>query len=62
MPLHAHDMREVEFVSVPLNTVQQFEQDSQVLTMVGSFLDCSGVTLTRLLQEASYDESASEGT
>ena len=30
--------------------------------MVGSFLDCSGVTSTRLLEEASLNEGASEGT
>ena len=44
--LKARDVWEVEFVSLPLNTIQRFEQDSYVLTMVGSFLDCCRVTLT----------------
>ena len=55
-------MREAKFVSVPLNMVQWFEQDTRVLTMVGSFLDSSGVTSTRLLKEMSCYEGASEGT
>ena len=32
------------------------------MTMVGSFLDCSGMTPTRLREEVSLDESTSEGT
>ena len=49
-------MQEAEFVS------EWFEQDAQVLTMVGSFLDCSGVTSTCLFKEVSRNEGASEGT
>ena len=30
--------------------------------MVGSFLDCSGVTSTRFLEEVSLNEGTSEGT
>ena len=33
-PLKVRDVREAEFVSVLLNTIQQFEQDSRVPTMV----------------------------
>ena len=45
-----------------LNMVQRFKQDACVLTMVGSFLDCSGATLTHLVEEASRNEGTSEGT
>ena len=38
VPLKACELKEPELVSVPLNTVQQFEQDVCVLTMVWSFL------------------------
>ena len=51
------EIKEPDSVSIPLSTVEQFEQDAHVLTMVGSFLDRSGATSTRLL-----DEGASEGT
>ena len=60
--LKVRNVREAKFVSVPLNTVQWFEKDARVVTMVGSFLDCSDATSTRLLKEVSCDESASEGT
>ena len=61
-PLKARNVQEAEFVSVPLNSVQRFEQDAQMLTMVRSFLDCSGTTSTWLLQEASRDDGALEST
>ena len=32
------------------------------MTMIGSFLDCSGATSTRLLEEAILEEGVSEGT
>ena len=56
-PLKACDVQEAEFVSVQL-----FEQDVQVLTMMGYFLDCSSTTSTCLLEEVSHDEGTSEGT
>ena len=56
-PLKACNIKEVEFVSVPLSMLQHFEQDSHVLTIVGSFLDCSGATSAHLLEEGT-----SEGT
>ena len=37
MPLKVHKLREAESVSVPLSMVQRFEQDTHILTMVGSF-------------------------
>ena len=48
VPLKARDIREVEFVSVPLRMLQYLEQDWHILTMVGSFLDCSEATSTCL--------------
>ena len=55
-------LKEHDLLNLPLSTKQRFEQDAGVLTMVGSFLDFSGATSTRLLEEAILDESASEGT
>ena len=49
-------------LAIPLATVQRVEQDACILTMAGPFLDCSGVTLTRLIKEASLDKGMSEGT
>ena len=61
-PLKVCELKKAESVSVPLATVHRFEQDTRILTMVGSFLDCSGVTLPRLLEEVSLNEGVSEGT
>ena len=46
--------------SVSLVNIQRLEQD--IMTMIGSFLDCSGATSTCLLEEAMLEEGASEGT
>ena len=60
--LKRHELKELKSVLVPLATVQRFKQDTRILTMVGSFLDCSGVTSPCLLEETSLDEGTSEGT
>ena len=51
----------MESLSVPLATDQRFEQDACILTMVSSFLDCSGVT-SHFLEEENLDGGMSEGT
>ena len=61
VPLKAPELKEQDSLSLPLSTVQRLEQDTCVLTTVGSFLDCSGATSTHLLEEAILDENASEG-
>ena len=60
-PLKVRELREAELLSVPLVTVQRFEQDAHILTMVGSFLDCYGTTSTHLLEEVSLNEGAAQG-
>ena len=62
VPLKAHKLKEVESLSVSWAAMQSFEKDACILTMVGSILDCSGVTSTHLLEEASFGEGMSEGT
>ena len=51
-PLKAHKLKEAESLSVPVATMQTFEQDACILTMVRSFLDCSSMISTRLLDES----------
>ena len=60
-PLRARKFKEQDSLSLPLSTVQRLEQDSLVLTMVGS-LDCSGAMLTRLLEKVILEEGVLEGT
>ena len=59
-PLKARKLKEPELVSAPLATVQRFEQDARILTMIGSFLECCGATSTRLLEEVSLDEGTQQ--
>ena len=59
-PLRVCNLKEHESLNLPVSTIQRFEQDVQVLTMVGSFLDCLGTMLTR--PEAILNEGPSEGT
>ena len=40
--------------------LQRLEQDARVLTVIGSFLACSGFSANRLLDEVSKDPAASE--
>ena len=59
VPRKVCDIRKAESVSELLSTLRHFEQYSFILTMVGSFLDCSGATSTGLLdEEVSRDEGA----
>ena len=44
VPLKARELGKPESVLIPLRMVQRFEQHAWVLTMVGSFLGCSGAT------------------
>ena len=60
-PLRACKLKEQDSLNVPLATIQRLEQDSRVMTIIGSFLDCSGATCTRLLKEAMLEESSLEG-
>ena len=60
--LKACELKELESVSVLLATVQRFEQDACILTIVGSFLNCSVVTSNVHLEQASFDEGTLEGT
>ena len=53
---------EPESVTIPTSIGQCLEQDAQVLTLIGSFLDCSGFSANSLLDEASKDPEASETT
>ena len=57
-------LKEQDSLTLSLAAIQRLEQDSRVMTMIGSFLDCSGTTSTRLrlLKEAILEEGASEGT
>ena len=59
--LKVREINEPESVSLLLTTVMRFEQDAHVLTMVGSFVDCSDATSSHLF-EASHDEGDSRGT
>ena len=47
VPLKARGVKEKEAVAVLASSLQCFEQDFHVLTMMVSFLDCSGATSTR---------------
>ena len=55
-------LKEQDSLTISLATIQRLEQDSHVMTMIGSFLDCSGATSTRFLEEAMLEEDALEGT
>ena len=61
-PLRVCDLREQDLLLLPLSTMQRFEQDAQVLTMMYSFLYCSGTTSTHLLEEAILHEGTLEGS
>ena len=61
-PLWVRELKEQDSLTVSLPTIQRLEQDSSLMTMKGSFLDCSGITSTRLLEEAMLEEGALEGT
>ena len=61
-PLREHDVREPDSVTIMTSMLQRLEQDARVLTMIGSFLDCSGFSANSLLDEASRDPRASETT
>ena len=55
-------MRERESVTIPTSMLQRLEHDALVLSMIRSFLDCSGFSANGLLDEASRDPVASETT
>ena len=61
-PFRDHDVHEPESVTIPSSILQRLEQDAGVLTMIGSFLDCSGYLVNSLLDEAVLDPEASETT
>ena len=61
-PLRARELKEQDSLNMFLATIQRLEQDSRIMTMIGSFLNCSGATSTRLLEEAMLEEGVSEGT
>ena len=52
-PLRDRDVCEPESVTIPTSMLQRLEQGARVLTMIGSFLDCSGFSANSLLDEAS---------
>ena len=61
-PCWAAELKEQDSLTMSLMTIQRLEQDSHVMTTIGSFLDCLGTTSTRLLDEAMLQEGAAEGT
>ena len=61
-PLRACRLKGQDSLSVSLAIIQRLEQDAWVMTMIGSFLDCSGVTSTHLLEEAMLEDGALEVT
>ena len=46
-------MHEPDSVMIPMSMLQWLEMDARVLTMIGSFIDCSGYLANSLLDEAS---------
>ena len=54
-PFRDCDVRKPESVTIPSSMLQRLEQDARVLTLIGSFLDCSGFSTNSLLDEASLD-------
>ena len=62
MPVWVRKFKQQDLLTVSLETSQRVEQDSHVMTMIGSFLNCSGATSTCLLEEAMLEEGASQGT
>ena len=62
VPFRTCKLKEQDSLSLPLSMVQRLEQDSRVLTMMGSFLDCLGAMSTCLLEEVILDKGALEGT
>ena len=60
--IRACKVKEQDSFSVSLATIQRLEQDARMMTMIGSFLDCSGATSMGLLEEAMLEEGASEST
>ena len=61
-PFRDRDICEPESVTVSTSILQCLEQDVRVLTLIGSFLDCSGFSANSLLDEATKDPGASETT
>ena len=61
-PLKDHDVRKPEMVSIPRSFLQHLEQDARVLTLISSFLDCSGFSANSFMEEASKDPGASKST
>ena len=49
-------------VSILHSLLHRLEMDAWVLTLASSFLDCSGYSAIRLLQESSTDPEVSEST
>ena len=60
--LRDREVREPASISVASSTLHRLEQDARILTLVGSFLDCSGRTATDLLEEASRDPATPAST
>ena len=61
-PLRARKLKEQHWLTVFLATIQRLEEDSCVMTMIGSFLNCSCATSNHLLEEAMLEEGMLEGT
>ena len=61
-PLWVRELKEQDLISISLANIQRIEQDARVMTMIGSFLDCSGATSTLLLEEAMLEDGMLEGT
>ena len=51
-PLMDHDVCELEMVSILTSFCQRLEEDARVLTLISSFLDCTGFSANSLLDEA----------
>ena len=62
VPLRDRDVREPETVTIPTSLLQRLEQDARILTMIGSFLECSGFSANSLLDEVSQDPRDYEAT
>ena len=60
--LRDREVREPASVPLASSTLLRLEHDARVLTLVGSFLDCSGCTATDLLEEASRDPAMPAST
>ena len=61
-PFRDHNICELESVTIPTYMLQHLEQDAQMLTMISSFLDCSGFSVNYLFDEASKDTETCETT